>query len=175
MPALSNMDGSIRDALVNPIGSISLSKIVRKRHRVAIIVSDMTRPCPDKQLIPRILAELNDAGIPDEQISLTIANGMHRPMTERDCVDTYSQEVCERIQPTNHVCRDEENLSQLGKTSNLGIPLSVNKTVVKADLVISTGIVDTHIFAGYSGGGKSVMPGVSGLKTIENSAQAYLA
>jgi nickel-dependent lactate racemase len=168
MPALSNIEKAVKDSLASPNGSTRLSEIIKHGYKVTIIVTDITRPCPDKQLLPPILAELRNAGIPEEQISLVIATGMHRPMTVQECVDKFGEQICETGRLTNHVSSDEGNLVGLGRTSNLQIPLSVNKVVAEADVVVSTGMVDTHIFAGYSGGGKSVMPGVSGLETIEN-------
>lgn len=167
IPSLPNVEAEIRRAIRSPVGSPPLSSIVKPNDRIAIIVTDISRPCPDDKLLPPILDELGRKGIRDDQITIVVATGMHRPMTEQELKDKLGEEVYDRLEIINHVCTNDESLKFIGETPNLKIPLWVNKEVVEADRVISTGIVDTHIFAGYSGGGKSVMPGVSGLKTIE--------
>jgi len=165
---LADLETKIKDSMRNPVGSKRLSGIIKPEDNVVIVVTDITRPCPDNKLVPVILDELHDADVRDEQVTILIATGMHRPMTKREIIKKLGKDVYERVEVINHVCTDTENLVFLGKTPNLGIPLWVNKVVADADVRISTGMVDTHIFAGYAGGGKSIMPGVSGLETIEN-------
>jgi len=169
--SLTDVETKIREAMSNPTCSKRLSEIIKPRNNVVIIVTDITRPCPDDKLVPIILEELYNADVPYDKVTILIATGMHRPMTDREAMEKLSKGVYERVEVVNHVCTDKENLVFLGKTPNLRIPLWVNKIVADADVVISTGMVDTHIFAGYTGGGKSVMPGVSGLETIENMHQ----
>lgn len=168
IPGLADVEMRVREAMSNPAGSKCLSEIVKPGDEVVIIATDISRPCPDDKLVPVILEELHDANVRDDQVTVVIATGMHRPMTDQEVMEKLGREVCERVEVVNHVCTDGENLVFLGETPNLGIPLWINRIVADADVAISTGIVDPHVFAGYTGGGKSVMPGVSGLETIEN-------
>ncbi|MEM3702889.1 MAG: nickel-dependent lactate racemase [Candidatus Bathyarchaeia archaeon] len=165
----ADIETKVKMALRHPLDSPPLSSLVKSNSNVTVIATDISRPCPDYVLLHPLLEELNEAGVSDNQIKIVIATGMHRPMTEKELRDKLSEEVYERVHVVNHVCTDEESLKYVGQTPNLNIPLWVNKEVVDADFVISTGMVDPHIFAGYTGGGKSVLPGVSGLKTIEET------
>jgi nickel-dependent lactate racemase len=173
IPSLPNVELKIKEALRSPTDSPRLSSLVKPDYTVTIIATDISRPCPDHIILPLILLELNKAGLRDDHIKIVIATGMHRPMTEEELKDKVGKEIHERVEVINHVCTDEESLRFVGYTPNLKIPLKINKEVVDADFVISTGMVDPHIFAGYTGGGKSVMPGVSGLKTIEEMHMPY--
>ncbi len=165
--SLPSKKGKIEDALLNPIGSDRLSKIVKQNDKVTIIVTDISRPCPDDRLVPAILRELDMANVRKDQVTMIVANGSHRPMTDQELKEKVGEEVFEKTTIINHVCTDQEDLKFIGKTPNLDIPLSVNKEIINTNMLISTGMVDTHIFAGYAGNGKSVMPGVSAIKTIE--------
>jgi nickel-dependent lactate racemase len=173
VPSLSDVELKIKEALKSPIDSPRLSSLVKAGYTVTIIATDISRPCPDHIILPPILEELNRAGVHDDHIKIVIATGMHRSMTEEELKDKVGEEVYEKVEVINHVCTDEENLKFVGYTPNLKIPLTVNKEVLDADFVISTGMVDPHIFAGYTGGGKSVMPGVSALETIEEMHMPY--
>lgn len=167
LPPLPDVESKIKDALRNPIESPPLSMLARRASTVAIIATDISRPCPDHILLPPVIEELNKAGLRDDQIKVVIATGMHRPMTKEELKNKLGKEIFERVETINHVSTAEEDLRFIGNTPNLNIPLWINKEIVNADLVISTGMVDPHIFAGYTGGGKSILPGVSGQKTIE--------
>jgi len=168
IPKLANAERKIREAISQPIKGNTISKIAEREHKVVIIVTDISRPCPDEKLVPAILEQLRYADVRDNQVSVVVATGMHRPMTRQELMTKLSEGVCERVEAINHVCTDSQNLKLIGETPNLRIPIWVNRIVLEADTVISTGMVDPHIFAGYTGGGKSVMPGVSGLQTIES-------
>lgn len=165
--SLPNVHLKIKEALRSPTGVPSLSSLVKSDFKVIIIATDISRPCPDRVILPPLIEVLKGAGIRDDNIRILIATGMHRPMTEEELKEKLGEEVCEKFEVVNHVCTDEKSLKFIGTTPNLKIPLWVNRAVVEADFVISTANVDPHIFAGFSGGGKSVMPGVSGIRTIE--------
>lgn len=167
VPGLHDVNSKIKEVLRSPIGTPPLAKIVKPDFKVTIVATDISRPCPDRIILPLIISELKNAGVRDENIKILIATGMHRPMTEEELKDKLGREVFEKFEVINHVCTDYENLKFIGTTPHLKIPLWVNKIAIEADFVISTANVDPHIFAGYSGGGKSIMPGVSGIKTIE--------
>ena len=145
----------LEQALANPIGTSSLRNIVRKGDRIAIITSDVSRPCPSGRLLPHILAELEDAGIPDEDVFIVFALGIHRQMTPGEISSALTPEILERFRVLNH---DPENVVRLGVTS-AGTPVEIFKPVVEADVRICLGDLAFHYFAGYSGGAKAIVPG----------------
>ncbi|HER23924.1 MAG TPA: nickel-dependent lactate racemase [Candidatus Atribacteria bacterium] len=154
---------AIREALENPIGSHTIPKIARGKDSAVVICTDITRPTPDKLLIPPILDELNKGGISDNHIKVIIARGQHRKMTEEEVKEKVGEEVLKRVKISQH--DPDNNLFYLGK-SKRGNELWVNKEVVQAEVKISTGNIVPHRYAGYGGGAKSILPGVSSRKTI---------
>jgi nickel-dependent lactate racemase len=147
----------IRDALDNPIDSSCLKDIVSSGETVAIIASDTTRSTGSHIFLPIIVKELNASGIPDTDIDIIIALGIHRMQTEDEHRRLLGGELYERIRPVDH---DADNdLFSCGKTSR-GTEVSINHHVADADRVILTGAVSPHYFAGFGGGRKSIMPGI---------------
>lgn len=157
---------AVRAALAQPMGSPKLREIVHPGQKVVIIPTDITRSLHEEIILPLMLEELNAAGVPDEDITLVIATGTHRPNNREECVAMYGQEVVDRIKIINHSAYDEAGLMYLGKTPSRGIPVKVNKVVAEADVKIATGVIEPHLFAGYSGGVKSISVGVAGAETI---------
>jgi nickel-dependent lactate racemase len=153
-----------RKALKNPIGTKQISEIVKGKKRIAIVVSDRTRIYPKKEMIEALLEELK--GIPDENITIVIANGNH-PVDERS-LHHLGEEICKRFRIVQHNSMDESNLIHIGKTSR-GTEVWVNKEVAEADVKILIGHIKPHYFTGYSGGAKSLLPGVCGFYTIANN------
>jgi len=164
---LPDVHSKIKEALRSPIGVPPLSSLVKPDFKVTIISTDISRPCPERVILPPVIEELKSACVREDNIRVLIATGMHRPMTEEELREKLGEEICEKFEVINHVCTDEKSLRFISTTPNLKIPLWVNKIAVEADFTISTANVDPHIFAGFSGGGKSIMPGVSGIRTIE--------
>lgn len=156
----------IADAMLNPIHSPALKEIAAKKQaqNAVIIVNDITRPTPYEIILPPILAEIEGAGIARENITLIVAVGIHRPHTEQDNRSIFGAAICDRYRIENH--DPDKNLTSLGTLSN-GMELVINKTAAEADLLITTGVVSLHYFAGYSGGRKSILPGVSARASIE--------
>jgi nickel-dependent lactate racemase len=155
----------LEQALANPIGTRPLRKIVRKGDRIAIITSDVSRPCPSGRLLPHILAELEDAGIPDEadeDVFIVFALGIHRQMTPGEISSALTPEILERFRVLNH---DPENVVRLGVTS-AGTPVEIFKPVVEADVRICLGDLAFHYFAGYSGGAKAIVPGCASRASV---------
>ena len=140
-------------ALRSPIGSPRLCEIVSKGEKVVIITSDITRPMPSKVVLPPLLDELALAGVPDEDITVVFALGSHRPHTEEEMRD----QVFDRIRCIDN---DMKNCVHLGNTAS-GTPVDVFEPVVRADRRICLGNIEYHYFAGFSGGAKAIMPGVS--------------
>ena len=152
-------------ALRNPIDSKPLSEIVKPGEKVAIVVSDETRLCYTDQFLPVIVKELNEQGIPDEDIDVVIATGTHRAQTPEEDILVLGEEMVKRLRVHQHDCRNKENLVYKGTTSR-GNRVYINKVVAGADKIIATGAVTLHPMAGFGGGRKAIVPGVAGLETI---------
>lgn len=155
----------IRQALDNPVGSAMLEELLEPGKRVVIITSDATRPCPNAVLLPPLLERLHKAGIKDEDITVVIALGLHRPMTDAELASSVGDEVFRRVKVINH---DPKDAVALGKTQR-GTPVEIFRPVVEADYRICVGNVEFHYFAGYSGGAKAIVPGVAAPNTVTSN------
>lgn len=158
---IKDLEGAVSQALAEPINSPRLSAIAKPEDRVCIVFTDITRAAPDSVLVPAMLRGLESAQIPDEQITLLCGVGLHRPSTYEEKAVKLGKEVVDRYKVVDHNAQDPEALVDLGKTES-GIPLTVNRLAYEADLLIATGIVEPHQFAGYSGGRKTVAIGAAG-------------
>ncbi len=158
---LSDLEGAISKALAGPVHSPPLYSLAKPGDRVCIVFTDITRASPDHLLVPAMLRDLASAGIPDHRITLLCGVGLHRPSTPEEKVIKLGQEVVDRYRVIDHHAEDPDALVDLGKTET-GIPLTVNRLAYEADLLIATGIVEPHQFAGYSGGRKTVAVGAAG-------------
>jgi nickel-dependent lactate racemase len=168
-PALANLQKAYRQALDHPIDSPPLREIVRPGEKIVVTISDITRGWQrNDQVLPVLIETLNEAGIPDANITILIVVGAHRLNTEGEFVELCGKEICHRIRVLNHDCWDTPNMVYLGKTSR-GTEVSVNRLAVEADRLILTGGVIYHYMAGYGGGRKSVLPGLSSIKTIRQN------
>ncbi|CEP67079.1 Domain of unknown function DUF2088 [Moorella glycerini] len=165
LPILPDTERAIREAIANPIGCRRLQAMVRPGQKVAIIVTDITRKLPEDIILSVLIEELLAGGIRLDDITVVVATGTHRPNTREELVDMFGEENVTRLRFVNHNAWDKGGLVHLGK-SKRGIPLVVNKYVAAADFKISTGVIETHLLAGYSGGVKSVAVGVAGAETI---------
>ena len=152
----------IREALDNPIKSRSLSKIVNPDSRIAIIVSDVTRPTPTAKILPTLLEELYLGGAKHENIFIVFALGLHRQQTEDESKRLVGEDIYKKIRCIQH---ETSRCMHIGVTSR-GTPIEIFEDVRDADIVIGTGSVEFHYYAGYSGGAKSVLPGISSRETI---------
>jgi len=163
---LPNPTEAVRKALEQPIASKPLGEIARGRSSACIVISDITRPTPNTVLLPPILATLESAGIPRDKIVILIATGIHRPNLGAELVELVGPRIAADYRVVNHLSRDEGELHNVGKT-RAGIPLFVNRHYLDADLKILTGFIEPHLWAGYSGGRKAILPGISGLETMK--------
>jgi nickel-dependent lactate racemase len=152
----------VREALEKPIGTARLRDMARPGQKVAIVTSDLTRPCPSEQLLPPVLDELAAAGIPDGDVCVVMALGLHRPMTAAEMEAAAGTEIYRRVRVLNH---DPANTVRLGVTS-AGTPVEIFRPVVEADLRICLGNLELHYFAGYSGGAKAILPGCASRATL---------
>lgn len=157
-----------------PIASQPLQKVVRKGDKVAVIVSDVTRLVRTAEFLPVIISEINAAGVPDEDITIIVATGTHRTHTHDEDIAVCGKDIVKRIKIHQHDSRNNEELTDLGVTS-FGTPILIDSYVAEADKVIITGAVSLHPMAGFGGGRKAVMPGVSGHATIMHNHAIALA
>ncbi|MDR0355424.1 MAG: nickel-dependent lactate racemase [Deltaproteobacteria bacterium] len=152
-------------ALASPIGSPRLREIVRPGEKICVVASDVTRPCPSHRLLPPLLAELNAAGIPDRDVVIVLALGIHRFHAPEEQKKLVGPDIYDRCLVVDH---DPARCRRLGTTA-AGTPADVFETVVEADRRICLGNVEYHYFAGYSGGAKAIMPGTSSHEAIQNN------
>ncbi|MHB8102030.1 MAG: nickel-dependent malate racemase, LarAH6 family [Methanosarcina sp.] len=152
----------VKRALENPIKSSRLSEIVNPDSKVVIIVSDVTRPTPTVKILPPLLEELYLGGAEDENITIVFALGLHRQQTEEESKRLVGEEIYKKIRCIQH---DTRRCKSIGVTS-LGTPIEILEDVVDADIVVGTGSIEFHYYAGYSGGAKSVLPGVSSQESV---------
>ena len=160
-PTVEDVPAAVAGAIANPTNSPPLSDLAGEGDTVCIAFTDITRASPDHLLVPPILAELEMAGVRDEDITLLCGIGMHRPSTTEEKVAKLGQAVVDRYQVIDNEPQNPDALVDLGTTAS-GIPLSVNKVAYESDLLIATGIVEPHQYAGYSGGRKTLAVGAAG-------------
>ncbi len=165
LPPLADPVSATRAALRHAIGSRPLREIVRPSERVAVLVNDITRLVRSDLFLPVLTDELNEAGVPDRDIFIVFALGIHRRQTSEEHRRIVGHDVARRLALYDHDCNDHENLVHIGHTSR-GNEVWINRRVYEADRVILTGEIIYHLIAGYSGGRKSLVPGVAGAETI---------
>jgi nickel-dependent lactate racemase len=165
-PPLQNVEARIRSVFREPTESLPLQELAGPRDRVCIVVTDATRPCPDHLLVPPMLEELRAAGVPKEQVTILVGVGMHRPSTPEEKVSKLGSDVVGEYQVLDSDPLDGSKLVDLGLTSG-GVPAVVSRAANEADLLVATGVVEPHLYAGYSGGRKTVAIGAAGERTIE--------
>jgi len=163
----------IDSSLESPINTPYLSELVSSSSRVALLVSDITRPCPSSKIVPIILKKLLSYGVKKDNILIVFATGIHRPHTMDEWVKLLGVDVVRDFKVLDHNAFDKNNLTYVGRTSR-GTPVEVNSLVFNSDLMIGVANVDPHYFAGYSGGGKSVLPGVSSYVSIRENHKMML-
>ncbi|MEM2490421.1 MAG: lactate racemase domain-containing protein, partial [Candidatus Korarchaeum sp.] len=155
---LEDLESELRNSIRN------LSDIVKPGRRVAVVADDITRPTPTARVLPILLDHLNDLGIRDELISLVVALGTHRPMTQPELELKYGEAV-ERIEVIQPDFRDPEKQVRIGLMPS-DAPIEVTRELSKVDLSIGIGCVTPHHVSGFSGGSKIILPGVSGERTV---------
>ena len=167
-PAMPDARAEVERALKEPIGSRRLNEIVKPENKLAIVVDDATRPAPSNLMIPPLLDELNAAGIKNENITVIFGCGTHRAVTHEEAVRLLGEDVLNRVKTISHDYK-AQNLVYVGSTQKYGTKVYLNQIFAEADVKILTGDVCFHYYAGYGGGRKSVLPGVSGEETIKHN------
>ncbi|MCB2227609.1 MAG: DUF2088 domain-containing protein [Desulfarculaceae bacterium] len=169
-PPLS--EEQIADALARPVGSPPLAELAQGKRSAVIIFDDMTRPTRVEQFAPLIIEDMLAAGIPEENISFVCALGCHGALSFNELRKKLGPKLVERFRVFNHNCY--ENCLELGRTSR-GTPVSINRAVMEAELKVALSCVTAHPYAGYSGGGKILMPGVAHIDTIAHHHNQVMA
>lgn len=172
--AEKSQEDLVRDALANPIGTEKLSELVKGKKTITIISSDHTRPVPSAITMPILLEEIRSTN-PDAEITILIATGFHRPTTHEELVAKYSQEIVDNEHIVVHKSGVDEDMVELD-TLPSGGRLLLNKHAINTDLLIAEGFIEPHFFAGFSGGRKSILPGVASEKTVlANHCSKFIA
>jgi nickel-dependent lactate racemase len=164
MKPVPDVRGAVEEALDRPIGTSRLRNLVRPGQTVALVVTDITRKLPEGIILSYLLKELEAGGVKKKDITAVVATGTHRPNTPQELLEKFG-DVVNVIPFINHDAYNPDGLVDLGRSPG-GIPLIFNRTVAQADVRISTGVIETHLLAGYSGGVKSIAVGVAGEGTI---------
>ncbi|GAC1300564.1 MAG: nickel-dependent lactate racemase [Vulcanimicrobiaceae bacterium] len=162
-PALADERAAFVRAVREPIGSAALREIVAATDRVVIVTSDITRATPNDRLVPWLLDEL--AHVPAEQISVIIGTGSHRATTPAEMATMFGAPTLQRVRVVDHDAHDPARSAYVGTTAD-GVRAALNTEYLAADVRIVVGFIEPHIYAGFSGGAKGVMPGVADIATV---------
>ena len=154
----------VEQSLNNPIGSKSLEELAKGKKNIVIISSDHTRPVPSKIITPILLRRIRSVS-PDARIRILVATGFHRESTHEELVAKYGEDIVKNEEIVMHVSTDDSSMVKIGQLPSGGDCI-INKVAAEADLLISEGFIEAHFFAGFSGGRKSVLPGIASYKTI---------
>jgi nickel-dependent lactate racemase len=163
---LADPEKAVAEALARPIGTSPLAELARGRRNACILVCDITRPVPNRVLLPPVLKTLEEQGIARRDISILIATGLHRPNEGAELEEMLGPEIVRNYRVDNHHGKILEEHDYLGVTPN-GVPVYLDSRYVRADLKITTGLIEPHLMAGYSGGRKVICPGIAALATVK--------
>ena len=162
-PGVPHPAAALTAAFRNPIGGPPLREIAQRGRTVAVSVCDITRAQPRQVMLEALLSEM--PGIRSEDVIILIATGTHRANTPAELEMMLGPDICRTFRIVNHDSRDRASLVDLGKSAS-GVPVQINRRWLDADIRITTGFVEPHFFAGFSGGPKMVAPGLAGLDTV---------
>jgi nickel-dependent lactate racemase len=165
MPVLEDPDEFVATALEHPIESPPLKDLARGRKTACLVISDITRPVPNRVILPPVLRTLESAGIERSKITILIATGTHRPNVGQELVSLVGDDIATTYAVVNHDCRDRDAHRRIGELGDA--PLEINSKYLDAELKILTGLIEPHPYAGYSGGAKSILPGLSSFETMK--------
>jgi len=171
VPGLSDERKTFIDSLRHPIGSPALEELIKPKDSIAIVFSDITRPVPNRKIIPWLLEELG--GVSKDRVVLINATGMHRANTIEELTEMLGEEVVKNYRIINHDGQKKDGMVYLGK-NRTGGEIWINGDYIRADVKILTGFIEPHFFAGFSGGPKSVLPGISGEETVMHNHSAHM-
>ncbi|MEN6457360.1 MAG: nickel-dependent lactate racemase [Thermoguttaceae bacterium] len=162
---LADPSAAVRRGLERPTGARPLAELARGRRNACVVISDVTRPVPNRVLLPPILETLEAAGIPPREILILVATGLHRPNLGDELVEMLGPDIPKIYQVENHHGRKLDEHTFLGDSPG-GAPVWIDSRYVEADLKITTGLIEPHFMAGFSGGRKLICPGLAAFETI---------
>jgi len=163
---LADPQAALSRALADPIGTLPLVELARGRRSACVVVSDITRPVPNRLLLPPLLSALEQAGIARDEIVILVATGLHRPNEGEELSELLGPEIAATYRVENHRGRRLDQHRHLGQTQR-GVPVWIDARYLDADLKITTGLIEPHFMAGFSGGRKLICPGLAGFETIK--------
>ena len=166
MPVIGNPTARLKEFLERPIATLPLGEIARGRRNACIVVSDITRPVPNKILLPPIIETLKRSGMRPDDIFFLVATGLHRAPTDAELREIFGEELLAAHRVVSHDARDESRMSRIGRTGR-GTPIDINRAFLESDLRIVIGLVEPHFMAGYSGGRKSVAIGLCSVESVK--------
>ena len=161
-------DEEISNKFDSPINLSPIRDLARGKKQVLLVCDDNTRPTPISRLLPFVIDELSKANIEDRRIKILIGLGTHRPMDSNEIIKKFGKDISERYEIINHTWDDDKQLVRLESTGN-GFEIIINRLVLESDFIVSMGNIIPHATAGFSGGGKTIMPGVCGNATIADT------
>ncbi len=163
---LADPEATAAAVLARPTGTPPLAQLARGRKNACILICDITRPVPNKLILPPMLTTLENAGIARKDILILIATGLHRPNEGAELLEIVGPEIAANYRIENHHGKLLEEHDYLGTTPN-DVPVYLDRRYVRADLKITTGLIEPHLMAGYSGGRKVICPGIAALETVK--------
>ncbi|QEL14460.1 nickel-dependent lactate racemase [Limnoglobus roseus] len=163
---LADPAAAIADAIRNPIGTPPLSELAKGKKTACIVICDITRPVPNKLILPELTRTLEAAGVPRDGITILNATGLHRPNKGDEMVELVGEFIATTYKCVNHHGKVLHEHDYLGTTPN-GVPMWIDNRYTTADLKITTGLIEPHLMAGYSGGRKLICPGIAALETVK--------
>jgi nickel-dependent lactate racemase len=166
-PPIKNASGAVTSALLNPIGATPLPALAAVKKSACIVICDITRPVPNKILLPPVLRILEESEITQDAITILIATGTHRPNVGSELEKLVGAEIASKYRVINHHCKCDDEQVSLGVSPG-GVPVYLDRAYCNAELRITIGLIEPHFMAGYSGGRKLIMPGIAGFETIQN-------
>jgi len=165
-PPLSDPSGEVARVLEAPTGTSPLSQLAAGRRDACIVICDITRPVPNEMILRPMLTTLESAGIAREHITILVATGLHRPSTPDERIEMVGPHIAQQYRIVDHMGQDRDNHTYLGESPR-GVPMWIDSRYVDADLKITSGLIEPHLMAGFSGGRKLICPGIAALETVK--------
>jgi nickel-dependent lactate racemase len=163
---LADPEAAVRHVLAKPQGSPPLLELARGRSDACVVICDVTRPVPNRTILPPVLETLVQSGIPRNRITILVATGLHRPNEGAELEEMVGPDIVRDFRIENHFGQRLDEHDYLGESPR-GVPIWIDRRYVRADLKITTGLIEPHLMAGYSGGRKLVCPGLAALETVK--------
>jgi nickel-dependent lactate racemase len=163
---LEDFDAALNAALKKPIGTPPLAELARGKRTACVVICDITRPVPNEAILKPVLRTLEDSGIARENILILIATGLHRPNLGDELIELVGAEIAAQYRIENHHGKNLDEHTFLGRSPR-GVPAWIDSRYLAADLKITTGLIEPHLMAGYSGGRKVICPGIAALETVK--------